>query len=151
MIRSVDLVADLPDLATLESRCLEEPWSAASLESTLGRADARAWIDRGAAGEPAGYVSFLVFPGGSELLRIAVAPAFRRRGIATALLEAGLAGAGTPCHLEVREDATPARSFYERTGFRASGRRVRYYRDGTDAILYTRSDPAAVVRDAVGC
>lgn len=61
-----------------------------------------------------------------ELLNLAVAPAFRRRGIGAALI------AGIPpgrIFLEVRESNAPARALYENQGFRLLGRRKRYYKN----------------------
>ena len=78
-----------------------------------------------------------------EILNLAVEPASRRRGAGTALLDAALeygrrAGASR-VFLEVRESNLVAQRFYERHGFAASGRRLRYYRQPEeDALLMTR-------------
>jgi ribosomal protein S18 acetylase RimI-like enzyme len=76
----------------------------------------------------------------AELLRIAVAPAARRRGLARDLLaasEAGLRAAGIRfLHLEVRVSNDAARTLYEGAGWRMEGLRPRYYQDGEDAALY---------------
>ena len=59
------------------------------------------------------------------LNRIAVAPAYRRRGVATHLLRAGLDAfdAGARVALDVFRGARVARRWYKRLGFRKSGRR----------------------------
>ena len=72
---------------------------------------------------------------------MAVAPAFRRRGVADALL-AGLIGVGRGrlafLTLEARASNRPALRLYEKHGFRAVGRRKDYYDDPKeDAILMT--------------
>jgi [ribosomal protein S18]-alanine N-acetyltransferase len=77
-----------------------------------------------------------------ELQRIAVAAAYRRTGVASALLDAVVAvavGAGAErLLLEVREDNPGAQGFYAARGFSEVGRRERYYRDGTTAVVMER-------------
>jgi ribosomal protein S18 acetylase RimI-like enzyme len=63
--------------------------------------------------------------------------------VARALLDAVLCeetarGAGSAL-LEVRVSNLVARAFYASTGFVAVGRRPRYYANGEDALLMTRS------------
>ena len=72
-----------------------------------------------------------------ELQRIAVAPACRRTGVASALLDAvlDLRPAGERLLLEVREDNDAALGFYAARGFVELDRRPRYYRDGATAIV----------------
>lgn len=59
-----------------------------------------------------------------ELLNIAVAPEFRRRGVARELLAALPAGR---IFIEVRASNAAARTLYETSGFRSIGVRRRYY------------------------
>jgi len=77
-----------------------------------------------------------------ELLRIAVDPVQRGQGLARTLLracEAELAAAGIcDLHLEVRASNAAARSLYAGAGWRESGLRKGYYRDGEDAVLYAK-------------
>ncbi len=78
-----------------------------------------------------------------ELESMAVAPGARRRGTASALLQAILLWAGNQgarqLALEVREANAPALALYQRFGFRIQGRRPRYYRDPEeDALLLAR-------------
>ena len=88
----------------------------------------------------AGYAIFHLMEADSELLTIAVAPEFQRKGIASALLRHGLGklnrDKGDHCFLEVREGNSKARALYEKHGFQAYGKRERYYDDGETAILY---------------
>ena len=62
-----------------------------------------------------------------EILNLAVAPRFRRHGIARGLLTALLEGARGNIFLEVRESNTPARQLYESIGFRVITMRKGYY------------------------
>lgn len=77
-----------------------------------------------------------------HVLDVAVAPAWRCHGIASALLvelQARLVerGAGGVT-LEVRPSNVAARSLYRRLGFVDEGRRPGYYPDGEDAVLMWR-------------
>ena len=76
-----------------------------------------------------------------ELENIVVAPATRRKGLATRLLTALLDRAretnSERVFLEVRESNQAARAFYARLGFEQSGRRKLYYTNPPeDAVLY---------------
>ena len=75
----------------------------------------------------------------AELQRIAVDPAYRRRGLAGDLLAAverrAAEDGATRLLLEVREDNTTAAAFYESRGFVEVGRRRGYYRDGAAAVV----------------
>jgi ribosomal-protein-alanine N-acetyltransferase len=92
------------------------------------------------AAPPAGYAAFRHAAGEAELLRLAVLPEERRRGIARALVAEGierlLAAGVQVCFLEVRADNGPAIALYERLGFARIGRRRGYYRDGSDALRF---------------
>lgn len=78
----------------------------------------------------------------AELQRIGVDGAYRRRGIAAALLEAVASRARVEgadrLLLEVREDNAGAIAFYAGAGFGEIDRRARYYRDGATAVVMLR-------------
>jgi ribosomal-protein-alanine N-acetyltransferase len=95
-------------------------------------------------GEPAaGYISLRYGGGEAEILRLAVDPEARRRGVARALVAEGLERLRQvkveSCHLEVRMDNQGAIAFYQTLGFVRAGRRRHYYRDGTDALVLSRA------------
>ena len=81
-----------------------------------------------------------------ELLLIAVIPQARGLGVGSALLRQFIATAtargSTRLFLEMRA-GNPAEALYLRHGFEPAGRRINYYRTGTngpfDAITYARS------------
>jgi ribosomal-protein-alanine N-acetyltransferase len=86
-------------------------------------------------------------------MNIAVDPPLRRRGLATALLQAMLERGGLeePYTLEVRPTNGPAIALYERFGFRSAGTRPRYYRDtGEDAMIMWRTAPTPSSSGAPG-
>src|SRR5262249_42616383 len=79
----------------------------------------------------------------AEILNVAVRQAERRKGQASALLCAILdsfrTGGVSRVYLEVRESNQPAIAFYQKHGFRQTGRRRRYYRNpDEDALLFGR-------------
>lgn len=75
----------------------------------------------------------------AEILNLAVHPANRRAGTATALLNAALENFRTRnasrLFLEVRESNAPAIAFYQKHAFRQVGRRPNYYRQPDEAAL----------------
>lgn len=85
-------------------------------------------------------VSRQTFAGGKgapperEILNLAVAPTFRRLGVATALLNQELARGGVH-FLEVRESNRPALALYSKIGFVRVGRRPDYYRSPVEAAI----------------
>lgn len=80
----------------------------------------------------AGFVLSRVAAGEAEILTIAVAPQWRRRGIATSLLPPHLSRlAATQVNrlfLEVDVENTAARALYANFGFEQVGERKAYYR-----------------------
>ena len=80
----------------------------------------------------------------AEILNLAVARDWRRRGIGRRLIETALQGAVAAgvrrVFLEVRESNAVARVFYRRLGFTETGRRRGYYHHpAEDALLLSRT------------
>ena len=91
-----------------------------------------------------GFARWQVIPAAqeAELVRIAVNPAWRRKGQGAALLRHSQ-GVLTRMRirtlfLEVRVSNSSARMLYEKEGWVAIGLRRGYYRDGEDAALYRK-------------
>ena len=88
-----------------------------------------------------GFALLRCLPPECELLRIAVHPGARRRGVAARLLTFALAecvDAGCDqCFLEVRASNQAALGLYAALGFQADGRRAHYYDHPVeDALLF---------------
>ncbi len=73
-----------------------------------------------------------------EILNVAVAPEFRRAGVARALLRDQLNGKKGDWFLEVRESNVPARSLYAALGFQVAGTRPGYYSDPPETGVVMR-------------
>lgn len=136
--------ADLPALAALEAAAFADPWTVAMLAGEMARPQALVLVAP-AAVPPSldAYACFLQAAGEAELLRVTVAPASRRQGLARRLLDdafARLSAAGArSCHLEVRPTNLAALALYRCLDFEVCGRRRSYYRDGSDALVLRRA------------
>ena len=93
-------------------------------------------------GQIAGYAFAVFGPDDGDVANVAVAPAYRRRGIARALLcalEARAAEKGVGrLFLEVRVSNAPAMLLYLQSGYTGAHVRPRYYADGEDALVMVK-------------
>lgn len=140
---------DLPRLAALHAACFHESWNAEAMAALLASPGAFALIDAA----QTGFVLVRAVADESEVLTLAVAPAARRRGTATALLESAiqmLAEAGVQAlFLEVNAANNAALALYFHLGFAAVARRPGYYTGAhggrEDAIVLRVSIPLSRV------
>lgn len=141
--------ADLPQVMAVERRAFATPWSLAMfvLELSKPAGICLAAFRRGAL---VGHLVCSRYDTVWHIMNIAVDPAVRRQGIASALLadlieRLGGERAGPQVTLEVRPSNDGAIALYERFGFLSAGRRPRYYTDnGEDALVMWRT-PATLV------
>jgi ribosomal-protein-alanine N-acetyltransferase len=83
-----------------------------------------------------GFVVFRdIVAGERELLNIAVAPEFRRKGIARGLWEASLRDFHGNIFLEVRESNVAAIALYNSLNFKVISRRDKYYQSPAEAAI----------------
>jgi ribosomal-protein-alanine N-acetyltransferase len=134
-------LADTAALVAIERRCFSDPWS----EAAFGEALSSGWTFTLVADSPRGPTGYLVgrvAAVSGEILNLAVAPEFRRRGIGGALLEDGLAAfrdrSASEVFLEVRESNRSAQALYLARGFRPVGQRAAYYRNPREDALVLR-------------
>lgn len=108
-----------------------EAWTRSQCAGILPMPGVRLVVAHFADGRILGFSLHRTISDEAELLLLAVAPSFRRRGIGRMLLdhflEAARAKGVTRVHLEVRE-GNPAVLMYRSAGFRLVGRRRKYYR-----------------------
>ena len=145
--------ADLPQVIAIERRTFTTPWSLAMFVLELSKSSGLCLAATDRDGELLGYLICSRFDTVWHLMNIAVDPSQRRRGIGSALLEQMIERAGPDKEytLEVRPSNAHAITLYERLGFRAAGRRPRYYRDnGEDALIMWRTLETATESTASG-
>ena len=147
---------DLPGVIRVNRACLPENYPEWYFEEHLskwGDAFYVAVVPRDGREEVVGYVMTRVEYGLGLIVRgfirrghvisLAVMPEYRRRGIATKLMEAALRSlreryGAREVYLEVRVSNTPAIRLYEKLGFRKIHVIKAYYADGEDAYLMAR-------------
>jgi ribosomal-protein-alanine acetyltransferase len=132
----------LSELVELEHACFEDPWSPELLAEELAPREDR--LALGARDEEGTLVAAGLARLGRDdmsILSVATRPSSRRRGLGRALVRALLEEARrrdlARVDLEVRTTNRPAILLYASEGFVPVGRRPRYYRDGTDALLFS--------------
>lgn len=133
--------ADIPAIAALEKQCFSQPWSEQALAAELQNKNAL-FLAAFEAGKLIGYLGMHCVLDEGYIANVAVDEAYRRRGVATALLNALLEIARQRrlgfVTLEVRQSNAPAIAFYEKFGFKAVGRRKNFYANPMeDAVLMT--------------
>jgi ribosomal-protein-alanine N-acetyltransferase len=129
-------------LAILHRECFpDDPWEAGALARIMALSGGFGWL-AWENEDPAGFVLVRDLGNECEILSLGVAPRWRRRGLARALLATTVAEARhrslPSVVLEVAIDNDAARDLYTAAGFVAVGRRARYYRrpDGrADALI----------------
>ena len=107
-------------VAAIEQKCFPAPWSLESLLRTLSGDKALTFVALDG-DNPVGYASALCLGPEAEVLKVAVLPENRERGIGRQLLDAlikPLKDSGVASlHIEVRESNRAARILYEKCGF----------------------------------
>ncbi len=139
-IRSA-VLTDVAAMLDIERRSFGDPWSEGSFREALTSPWSFGLVAQGNRGI-AGYLVAREVAGTGEVLNLAVAPEWRRKGIGGALLQAGIAALRrrrvTEVFLEVRESNRSAQALYLSHGFRAVGQRAAYYRNPREDALVLR-------------
>jgi ribosomal-protein-alanine N-acetyltransferase len=131
----------LAAIAAIERACFSAPWSEEMLAEELFNDCASYIVAEGEGGIVLGYAGLQTVLDEGYITNVAVAPAFRRQGVADALLAAfcrfGKAKLAF-LTLEVRVSNTAAIALYQKHDFSSVGRRKNYYDHPVeDAILMT--------------
>ena len=130
-------------IAALEKVCFTDPWSENSIRYELTN-PLSFWLVAMEGDRVAGYVGSQSVLDEADMMNIAVAPEFRRMGIAQGLaqrLTEALKEKGVRClTLEVRVSNEPAITLYRKLGFSQVGRRPNYYRSPKEDALILRKE-----------
>lgn len=133
----------IPAVARLERECFSDPWSENSLAGELTN-PLSTWLVAMDGELLAGYIGSQAVLGEADMMNLAVAPEYRRRGVGealtAALVKALQARQVTTLTLEVRVSNTPAIALYEKMGFAQVGRRPRYYEKPREDALILRKE-----------
>lgn len=133
---------DARELAELDKICFDIPWSQKSFEDEAGNNLATYFIAKDN-GKIIGYAGFWSVSGEGDITNVAVLPEYRKRGIASALLESVIKKSRSLdlslLTLEVRKSNFAAQNLYSKYGFEIIGERKRYYSDNhEDALIMTK-------------
>jgi [ribosomal protein S18]-alanine N-acetyltransferase len=137
---------DLSAIEEIERAAYPTPWSRSMFAGELAKpASICLGAFDGETGALLGYLIISRYVDAWHVMNLAVAPAQRRRGIASALLERLFqltAAQGERGYtLEVRVSNEGAIKLYERAGFRSRGIRRGYYTDNREDALIMWRDP----------
>ncbi len=140
-IREIQRV-ELEEVAKLEQTIFPDAWSLGSLEETYEQERTLllgAWMKE----TLAGYLILYYVLDEGEIARIAAAPAARRKGVGSSLLEELENRCGEikvqRLLLDVRAGNETARSFYRGHGFQEDGKRKNFYTNPVeDGILMSK-------------
>lgn len=140
MVRKIKK-SDIEQIYEIEKNCFSQCWSKASIEQSLDIENnimLCVQIDN----TVCGYIFADFVLDEVNLNRIAVHGDYRKKGIATKLLNAlfdNTADFAQKIMLEVRKSNTAAISLYEKNGFKIDGIRKNFYQAPIeDAVLMTR-------------
>lgn len=134
----------IDELVKLENKCFSDPWSPSMFLGDLKSEHTYYFGAYNKKDELIGYIGMWNVGDTSEITNIAVHPDYRRKGIATKLVNE----LETLCldidilyiNLEVRESNCKAISLYNKLGFEKVGLRKNYYKNPAEnAILMTKN------------
>jgi ribosomal-protein-alanine N-acetyltransferase len=130
---------DLDSVGRIEEASFAKPWVRAAFEREFSLPQSCMRVAVGGDGRVVGYIVFWRVVHEIHLLDLAVAPSFRRCGVAGCLLDELLGqaeiGLAVRVELEVSAGNAAARAFYATRGFKEFGLRADYYGPGDDAVL----------------
>ena len=142
MIKYREMIAlDVPVLVGIEKEIYpESPWSAAQFkEELLGVPKTRKYIIAQDENQIVGYAGIALAGDVADIHTLTVLPEFRRKGIASHMLqdlEAWAKEKGIDSFmLEMREGNAEAQPLYEKYGYQVISRRDNYYAPGIHALI----------------
>lgn len=140
--------ADIEAVLAIEQKSFSMPWTDAMFRSELqNERTSRMLVARVAPddGLIVGYVGYRIVLDEMHVILIAVAPAWRQRGIARQMIcqamDQARATGCTRATLEVRVSNTPAQQLYYSLRFAPVGTRPKYYIRPTEDALILWRDP----------
>ena len=133
----------VPQIAALERLCFNDPWSENSIASELDN-KLSLWLVALEEDTVIGYVGSQTVLGWTDMMKVAVHPDYRRRGVGKAIIEELirlLKEQGSEClTLEVRASNESAKALYFGLDFVEVGRRKNYYHNPKEDALILRKE-----------
>lgn len=133
----------VPQVAALEKICFSNPWSEKSVGEEL-KNPLSLWLVAAEGEKVLGYVGSQTVMGETDMMNVAVDPAFRRnhlgKQLILSLVDALREQGSHSLTLEVRASNAPAIALYETLGFTQAGRRPNYYRNPKEDALILRKE-----------
>jgi ribosomal-protein-alanine N-acetyltransferase len=141
-------IEDIEGISTIEAASFAQPWQPLAISGELTVADSWHQVARVPAPDGnrttiVGYILVRFLTDEMHIMKLAVDPRWRKRGTATALLEAAQREAvrrhAALMLLEVRPSNRAAIGFYRKAGFQTIGVRPNYYpKTGEDALVMSK-------------
>ncbi len=134
----------LPEVMDIENASFTGPWSEDAWRAEFAFHESNCYVCIDAQGVVVAYIAFRITLDEGHIMKLAVRPAFRNKGLATALVRTGLkkmreAGVRS-VFLELRESNIKAAAFYRKLGFKVEGKRKGYYcTPSENAVLMRRA------------
>ena len=134
---------DIPFVSQIENQIFSLPWSEKSFRDAAANPD-NVYLVCECTGEIAGYCGMWTVMGEGNVTNVAVHPAYRRMGVAEALLKEMEKKANekdvTIFFLEVRQSNEAAKQLYNKLGYNPIGVRKRFYEKPVeDAIVMSKT------------
>ncbi len=129
---------DLEKVTDIEKEVFSDPWSLNAFKTDLNNDMALPLVAE-FENTIVGYTNLYIVAGEVQIGNFAVAPGYRKRGVAKLLMDEILkTAAENKCasvFLEVRESNTPAQSLYKSYGFQQIGQRKDYYSSPRESAI----------------
>ena len=126
----------LKDITAIENQSFDKPWSLQSFLSEFSNKASSNWVYM-KNNKVIGYLFGWKIDCDYHINNIAVDLLERRKGIAGKMINNIIFNLNIKkIFLEVSNLNQDAISLYQKLGFKESGSRIKYYHDGSDAILY---------------
>ena len=126
---------DVPSVSKAEEVCFTDSWSFDSIKDGLN-SNLDTWLVLPVDENIVGYCVFRIIAGEGELLRIALLPEFRGRGLSKKLMDQVVEYSRKKfvesMFLEVRESNENARNLYKSYGFSEESVRKNYYQNPSE-------------------
>ena len=134
-------INDLESVLSIENECFREPYKLSDLEYELNENPVNKMLVATDEDKVIGFIDYMITFNSSTITQIAVTSSYRRKGVATKLLNAMVESFPKDIEdkvetitLEVRASNLGAIKLYESFGFEKVVIKPKYYKDFEDAI-----------------